>query len=116
MQEITVVLPSVLQPLAPGLGDLVPVELVGDGGGVAAQALDDSAEPHLVVRPHFLPDGLGRLVPRGVELGEPLLELGPLLQKGFDAVVGIRGHSGRSSAEGVDLFGRPDSRDVLIRG
>ena len=74
------------------LGGLVPVELLRDGGRVAPQALDHAAKPDLVVRPHLLADGWRCLVRRGVELGEPLLVLGALLQERFDAVVGFRGH------------------------
>jgi hypothetical protein len=59
---------------------------------VSAQSLDDALQAHLVIRPHLLADRLGRLVGGGVELGQPLLELGPLLQQRFDAVVGIHGH------------------------
>ena len=73
------------------LGGLVLVQLVRDGGGVAPQSLDDAAQPDLVIRPDLVTHGRGRLVGGGVQLGQPLLELGPLLQKRFDAVV-FHGH------------------------
>ena len=79
-------------PIQLALGAVVPLQLLGDGGRVTAQPLDDAAQPDLVVGPHLLAHGVGRLVRGGVELGEPLLVLRPLLQERFDAVVGIRGH------------------------
>ena len=77
-----------------GLGGLMPLELPGDGGRVAAELLDDTAESRLVVGAHLAAHRGRGVVAGAIELLEPLLEARPGRIQGLDALVTIRVHVG----------------------